>query len=85
MGDEEKALLEASDKAQGEVDAALAAGSYADALAALAGLRGPIDAFFDDVKVMDDDEAIRANHLKVLNRFVAVFTNVADFEKLGGK
>lgn len=85
MGSEEKALLEAVDVAQGKVDAALSAGSYAEALAALAGLRGPIDAFFDDVKVMDDDEAIRANHLKVLNRFVAVFTNVADFEKLGGK
>ena len=82
-GAEEKALLAAVDKAQGEVDAALAAGDYSKALVALAELRAPIDAFFDGVMIMDKDETIRNNHLRLLNRFVGVFANVADFEKLG--
>ena len=45
------------------------------------------DAFFADVLVMDEDEAVRANRLRLLNRFVGVFTDVADFGKMakGGK
>ena len=50
-------------------------------------LNHPIDAFFADVLVMDEDEAVRANRLRLLNRFVGVFTDVADFGKMakGGK
>ena len=50
-------------------------------------LRAPIDAFFADVLVMDEDEDVRANRLRLLNRFVGVFTDVADFGKMakGGK
>lgn len=81
---EEKTLLAAVDKAQADVDLALAAGNYSQALVALAELRAPIDAFFDGVMIMDEDEAIRNNHIRLLNRFVSVFSNVADFEKLGG-
>ncbi|MGI6220865.1 MAG: glycine--tRNA ligase subunit beta [Coriobacteriales bacterium] len=85
MGAEEKALNEAVATAQATVDSALASGDYAGALAALAALRGPIDAYFDAVMIMDKDETVRANHLRMLNRFVNVFVNVADIGKLGGK
>ena len=45
------------------------------------------DFFFADVLVMDEDEDVRANRLRLLNRFVGVFTDVADFGKMakGGK
>ena len=65
-----------------EEAAALAADDYAAALAALAALRAPIDAFFEDVLIMDDDLALRENRLRLLNRFVAVFAHVADFGKM---
>ncbi len=81
---EEKALAAAIAKAQNDVDASLETGNYSQALVALAQLRGPIDAFFDAVMIMDKDETIRNNHLMLLNSFVSVFSNVADFEKLGG-
>ena len=48
----------------------------------MAALRAPIDGFFADVMVMDEDAALRDNRLRLLNRFVAVFANVADFGKM---
>ncbi|MFR8300511.1 MAG: DALR anticodon-binding domain-containing protein, partial [Gordonibacter urolithinfaciens] len=87
MGDAERALASAARDVESQVAAALAADDYAAALAALADLRAPIDAFFADVLVMDEDEAVRVNRLRLLNRFVGVFTDVADFGKMakGGK
>ena len=87
MGDAERAIASAARDVESQVAAALAADDYAAALAALADLRAPIDAFFADVLVMDEDEAVRANRLRLLNRFVGVFTDVADFGKMakGGK
>ena len=79
MGADEQALAAATDGAAAEVARALEADDYAAALEALAALRGPIDAFFEGVMVMDDDPEVRANRLRLLNRFVAVFENVADF------
>ncbi|RDB61751.1 glycine--tRNA ligase subunit beta [Gordonibacter sp. 28C] len=86
-GEAERALLSAVRDVEASTSAALASDDYASALAALAALRGPIDAFFADVLVMDEDEAVRANRLRLLNRFVGVFTDVADFGKMakGGK
>jgi glycyl-tRNA synthetase beta chain len=52
---------------------------------ALAALRGPIDTFFDEVKVMADDAAEREQNLKLLNAFVNVFARVADFGKMAKK
>ena len=54
-------------------------------MAALARLRAPIDAFFDDVMVMDPDPALRDNRLRILNRFIEVFRNVADVGKMEKK
>ena len=68
---------------QGVKDA-LSRGQYPHALEFLASLRGPIDEFFDAVMIMDSDEALRNNRLKLLNRFVTVFKDVADFGKLAG-
>ena len=46
------------------------------------GLGIVIDDFFANVMVMDEDAAVRANNMKLLNSFVAVFANVADFGKM---
>ena len=85
LGDEERALLDAVAAAEGKVAEHLAGNDYAAALAELANLRAPIDAFFDGVMVMDENEAIRENRLRLLNRFVAVFKDVADFGKMAKK
>ena len=85
LGDEERALLDAVAAAEGKVAEHLAGNEYAAALAELANLRAPIDAFFDGVMVMDENETIRENRLRLLNRFVAVFKDVADFGKMAKK
>ena len=59
--------------------------TLAAALTALAELRAPIDRFFDDVLVMDEDTAVRENRLRLLNRFVEVFVGVADIGALSRK
>lgn len=82
MGDAEKALSKALAEADAAVAAELEADEYAKALEALASLRAPIDRFFEDVLIMDEDESLRNNRLRLLNRFVAVFEHVADFGKL---
>lgn len=81
-GAAESALLAAVDDVEARVAAALATDDYAAALAALAALRGPIDTFFADVLIMDEDVPVRENRLRLLNRFVGVFSNVADFGKM---
>ena len=77
-----KTLSSAVAEAESSVTQALAADDYAAALADLAALRAPIDDFFSNVMVMDEDEDVRASNMKLLNRFVAVFANVADFGKM---
>ena len=78
----ERPLAAAVTQAEGTVAAALEADNFAAALSELAALRAPIDGFFADVMVMDEDPALRDNRLRLLNRFVAVFANVADFGKM---
>ena len=79
MGDTERALNAAISEAEQSVNEALAHDGYAQALQQLAALRKPIDAFFEDIMVMDENLDLRANRLKLLNRFVSVFSSVADF------
>ena len=79
------ALAAAVTQAESTVEKSLAADDYPAALSDLAALRGPIDEFFDNVMVMDDDDRVRANNIKLLNKFVAVFANVADFGKMAKK
>ncbi len=85
MGDAERALSSAVDAADAAVASALAAHDHAGAIAALAALRGPIDAFFTDVLVMDEDAALRTMRLQLLNRFTAVFADVAAIGELAKK
>jgi glycyl-tRNA synthetase beta chain len=84
MGEVETALADAIDVAEGRVAAAVAQADYEGALALLAGLRAPIDAFFTGVMVMDTDPALRTMRLALLNRFTALFDGIADFSRLQG-
>ncbi|HEV7343469.1 MAG TPA: glycine--tRNA ligase subunit beta [Sphingopyxis sp.] len=78
------ALLAALDAAEPAASAAVADERFTDAMAALASLRAPIDAFFDDVMVNDPDEAVRAYRLGLLARFTGAVHGVADFSKIEG-
>jgi glycyl-tRNA synthetase beta chain len=57
-------------------------GEYTDALACLAGLKDPIDAFFDGVMVNADDPALRNNRLNLLKDLRELFLQVADISQL---
>lgn len=85
MGDAETALLDAIESAREAVANALSAGNHKGAIQALANLRAPIDAFFEDVLIMDEDIKLRENRLRLLNAFVDVFADVADIGKLAKK
>ncbi|NRD90217.1 hypothetical protein C8024_13235 [Sphingopyxis sp. BSNA05] len=80
----EKALIDALDAAQPEVTAAIEAEQFETAMTALAALRGPIDQFFEDVTVNDDDEAKRKARLALLARFRNAVHQVADFSQIEG-
>jgi glycyl-tRNA synthetase beta chain len=80
--DEEKALASAIASAKGDAADAVAREDFAAAMAAMAKLRPAVDAFFDKVKVNDDDKAVRANRLKLLNEIRAATRTVADFSKI---
>jgi glycyl-tRNA synthetase beta chain len=80
--DAERALFDAYRTVDGEVAAAEAEHRYADAFAALAGLRGPIDAFFDSVMVMADDAKLRDNRLRLLGRIVDRVQGLADLSRI---
>lgn len=64
------------------VQAALAHEDYARALTALATLKSPVDRFFDDVMVMADDLAVRANRLALLAHLGRLMNRVADISEL---
>ncbi|WP_449412035.1 glycine--tRNA ligase subunit beta [Pandoraea soli] len=78
----EKALATALDKVTPVVDEKFKAHEYAQALSALADLRDAVDAFFNDVMVMADDEALRNNRLALLSHLHLKMNLVADLSKL---
>lgn len=80
--DEEKTLSQALIVAEDGADKALADEDFEAAMAALAGLRGPVDAFFDKVTVNDDDPAVRRNRLALLARVGSAAHRIADFSKI---
>jgi glycyl-tRNA synthetase beta chain len=59
-------------------------GGYEARLRSLAGLRGPVDRFFDDVLVMAEDPRVRANRLGLLWPALSLFYRIADISKLAG-
>ena len=83
-GATELALLSALDSAEPKAVAAIEAEQFEDAMAALASLRAPIDAFFDGVMVNDPDPEKRAFRLGLLARFRDAVSQVADFSKIEG-
>ncbi|PTD17371.1 glycine--tRNA ligase subunit beta [Sphingomonas fennica] len=81
---EEADLVAALDVAEPKAAAAIAAEDFEGAMQALAGLRGPIDAFFDKVTVNDADPAKRTARLGLLSRIRAAVHEVADFSRIEG-
>jgi glycyl-tRNA synthetase beta chain len=79
---EEKALAKAIDQTKADASAAVAKEDFASAMSAMAKLRPAVDAFFDKVKVNDDDEKVRENRLKLLNEIRAATRAVADFSRI---
>jgi glycyl-tRNA synthetase beta chain len=80
--DEEKALAKAIGQVKAEAGAAVAKEDFAAAMSAMAKLRPAVDAFFDKVKVNDDDAKVRENRLRLLNEIRAATRAVADFSKI---
>jgi glycyl-tRNA synthetase beta chain len=80
----EQGLHQALVAAEGQMEQALAAEQFDTAMSALAGLRGPVDLFFENVLVNDADAAIRQNRLALLVKLRTVSERVADFSKLAG-
>ena len=80
----EVALIAALGAAEPQAAAAIAAEDFAGAMAALASLRAPIDAFFEQVTVNADEPNTRAARLGLLNAFRAAVHKVADFSRIEG-
>jgi glycyl-tRNA synthetase beta chain len=81
---EEKALAERLSVVEAAAGAALAKEDFGAAMAALASLRAPVDAFFDKVTVNAEDRGLRANRLKLLSQIRRTLSQVADFARIEG-
>ncbi|SDW55410.1 glycyl-tRNA synthetase beta chain [Ruegeria halocynthiae] len=82
--DSEKALFAALDAAEAKIDPALKAEDFPTAMAAMAALRGPVDAFFEDVQVNTDNDILRRNRLNLLSQIRKVCSSVADLTRIEG-
>ena len=80
--DGEQALHRQVAALTGQVEPLLEARRYAEALTALASLREAVDAFFDHVLVMADDDALRRNRLALLAGLRRLFLQTADFSHI---
>ncbi|RBO51387.1 glycine--tRNA ligase subunit beta [Rhodovulum sp. BSW8] len=80
----EAALFDALDAAEAAIGPAMEAEDFAKAMAAMAALRAPIDAFFEAVQVNSDNEIIRRNRLNLLHRIRATCGSVADLTRIDG-
>jgi glycyl-tRNA synthetase beta chain len=82
--DEERALFAALDTAEAAITPAMQAEDFATAMAAMAALRAPIDAFFTAVQVNADNPIVRRNRLNLLHRIRTVCSGVADLGRIEG-
>jgi glycyl-tRNA synthetase beta chain len=80
----EKALFAAVSVAAMEASEAIKREDFREAMEALSKLRAPVDLFFNEVLVNDEDEAIRANRLALLRLIREATGTVADFSKISG-
>jgi glycyl-tRNA synthetase beta chain len=81
---EEKALAVALDKVATESGTLIAKEDFAGAMRLLAGLRKPVDAFFDKVTVNAPEKELRLNRLALLERLAATMDKIADFSRIEG-
>ena len=81
---EEEALFARLGAVKNELDRALAHEDFAAAMASLATLRAPVDAFFEKVTVNAEDARLRANRLKLLSAIGEAPARIADFSKIEG-
>lgn len=81
---EEKSLFEATGQARDVASKAIGYNDFTEAMRALAGLRQPIDAFFDKVHVNAEDPDLRSNRLALLESIREATGAVADFSKIAG-
>lgn len=81
---EERALLERLEAVKAEFKPLLDAERFGEAMAALAELRRPVDAFFDRVTVNVGIASVRGNRLRLLSQIVATMGEIADFSKIEG-
>lgn len=81
---EEMALAESLAPAAAEAQVCVKREHFEGAMAALARLRGPVDAFFDKVTVNAEDPALRLNRLRLLGGLRRAVEEVADFSKIAG-
>lgn len=82
--DAERALFAALDAADTVITPAMAAQDFGTAMAAMAELRGPIDAFFDAVQINADQQVVRRNRLNLLSRIRKTCLAVADLTRIEG-
>ncbi|MDO5657452.1 MAG: glycine--tRNA ligase subunit beta [Paracoccus sp. (in: a-proteobacteria)] len=82
--DAERALFAALDSAEPAMREAVRAEDFSAAMGAMAGLRAPIDAFFEAVQINTDNQIIRRNRLNLLSRIRAAGALIADFSKIEG-
>jgi glycyl-tRNA synthetase beta chain len=82
--DEEKALHSAITQAVDQARRAVEQEDFEGAMSAIAKLRAPVDAFFEQVTVNDKDATLRENRLRLLNRIRQATAEVADFSKIEG-
>jgi len=80
----EKALYDSLQKMRPVVEPLLERRAYSEALQCLAGLRAPVDAYFETVMVMDPDAGLRANRLALLSSLRLLFLRTADLSRLPG-
>ncbi|MCF3974107.1 glycine--tRNA ligase subunit beta [Paracoccus salsus] len=82
--DAERALFAALDTAEPAIGQAIATEDFPAAMSAIAGLRGPIDAFFEAVQVNSDNQILRRNRLNLLSRIRDAGRQIADFTRIEG-
>ncbi|MBI4975839.1 MAG: glycine--tRNA ligase subunit beta [Spirochaetes bacterium] len=80
--DRERELFADYKRTRGELSALLQKKEYGRAFAQLAKLHAPLDVFFTDVLVMDKDEALRTNRIRLLTAIDALFKNILDFKEI---
>ena len=82
--DAERALFAALDAAEKAIAPAMECEDFATAMSAMAGLRAPIDVFFEAVQINTESQIVRRNRLNLLSRIRAICLSVADLTKLEG-